>query len=355
MKPDVYIILVNYNGYAETVACLESLLRLNDVSAAVAICDNNSSDGSYERIKEWANGDFSSEPPSDPRLRLLVDPPYPKPVSFAECSLEDETTADFPDDTRLLLFKNSRNAGYAGGINTPLRFLLRHTSASYFWLPNNDTLVHPDSLSAMLQRMKDVPKAGMCGSTIRYYHRPESIQAKAGGFYIPSIGYSGLLGAGDDDSEVSLQERDRIESRLDFILGASLLVSREFVEQVGLLDESLFLYFEELDWARRAKGRFRLIYAPDSVVYHKEGAAVGAGNRDLRNKSRAADYYFTRNRMLMTIRYHKWTLPSVLCSVIVTLARRIQRGRADRIGLILRAVLHGLGKRTGRWNEHTSA
>ena len=109
--------------------------------------------------------------------------------------------------------------------------------------------------------------------------------------------------------------------QMDFVIGASMLASRPFLENVGLMEESYFLYFEELDWAMRAKGKFKLGYARESVIYHKEGATIGSTDRMKRSLvsdkylSRTAEYLFTR-------RFLPWALPSVLVTVSLAAAYR---------------------------------
>jgi GT2 family glycosyltransferase len=75
------------------------------------------------------------------------------------------------------------------------------------------------------------------------------------------------------------------------------LVRRPFLEQIGLLNEAYFLYYEEIDWATRARGKYSLAYAPQSIVYHRESGTLGS------RRSTACDYYATRSSMLFTMQY----------------------------------------------------
>jgi len=80
------------------------------------------------------------------------------------------------------------------------------------------------------------------------------------------------------------------------------LVRRPFLEQIGLMSENYFLYFEEIDWATRARGKYSLAYAPRSVVYHKEGRSIGT-SVDRAKRSSSSCYYLARSGMLFTKRY----------------------------------------------------
>jgi len=91
-----------------------------------------------------------------------------------------------------------------------------------------------------------------------------------------------------------------IERRMAYIVGASMLVSAQFLQHVGLMEEQYFLYFEEIDWAERGKPKFKLGYAKRSLVYHKAGGSTQAASR----RSALAAYYIARNRLVFTRRFH---------------------------------------------------
>jgi GT2 family glycosyltransferase len=113
------------------------------------------------------------------------------------------------------------------------------------------------------------------------------------------------------------------------------------LEEVGLLQEDYFLYFEELDWAVRARGRFRLGYAASSVVYHKEGSSIGGSDRAKTAKSATADLYALKNRVRFTRRFYPYALPTVYLGLLLALANRVRRRQWDRVALIVRIMLRG--------------
>jgi hypothetical protein len=106
--------------------------------------------------------------------------------------------------------------------------------------------------------------------------------------------------------------------------------------------EDYFLYFEELDWATRAKGKFSLAFASRSVVYHKEGGTIGTKS-DPMEKSFLSDYFSLRNRLVFTRKHHPVALPTVWFGLFVALANRLRRGQIDRARMILRLIV---GKNT---------
>jgi GT2 family glycosyltransferase len=128
-----------------------------------------------------------------------------------------------------------------------------------------------------------------------------------------------------------------VEAGLSYVAGASLCVTRAFVEQIGLLDESYFLYYEELDWAARSRGRFGIACADDSIVYHKGGASTGYDATESRRDA-AADVLQLRNRLRFTWRHAPKALPTVLLGIGVAVLNRIRRRQFARIPTILRLV-----------------
>jgi GT2 family glycosyltransferase len=126
---------------------------------------------------------------------------------------------------------------------------------------------------------------------------------------------------------------------MNYVEGASMLVSRSFLDEIGLMCEDYFLYFEEADWATRAKDRFNLGYAPKSIVYHKVGACVGTSSNPLK-KSYTCDYFNIRNRLLFTRRFYPAALPTVWLVISGALALRLVMGKWDRVVMIFRLLFN---------------
>lgn len=312
----VAIILVNWNCWHDTVECLESLLKLDYPEIRIVVCDNGSTDDSVKQIRDWA------------LLRAKVYAEY-------TCA-EAEVGGDPAGDPLLTLIRNEVNLGFAGGNNVGLRYALALSNNDYFWLLNNDTVVLPDSLSRMTDRMKEDRRIGICGSTILHYNDRSSIQALGGGHYCRWIGLPWHYGR--FTRWRGKVDRQRAEERMSYVEGASMLVSRSFLEQVGLMCEDYFLYFEEADWALRARGHFSLGYAPDSIVYHKVGKSIGTSSNPAK-KSFSCDYYNIRNRILFTRRYFPVALPSVYLMLVAEIVMRMVCGRFENALVICRLML----------------
>lgn len=328
----VYIIIVNWNGWGDTIECLESVFRLDYPDYRVIVCDNGSSDGSVGVIKRWAEGLLDAwVPPGNP-LRRLSHPPVRKPLPYVEYERAAAERGGAPADkgeARLVIANTGDNLGFAGGNNVGLRYALARGDFDYVWLLNNDTVVEPKALTHLIDRMGQDASIGMCGSTTYYYDRRDILWARGGAVYNRWIGYARCVGSGCRGTQVV--DRGNIERRMHYVAGSSMAVSRRFLEIIGLMSEEYFLYFEELDWAARAKGRFRLGYAPESVVYHKVGRSTGSAVLAA-TTGRSQRNYILLNQVRFARKFFPYTLPSLLVSVALQKAVGRWKERRKRRG-----------------------
>jgi GT2 family glycosyltransferase len=323
IRRKVYIVILNWNGWHDTIECLESVFKSIYPAFRVIVCDNHSEDNSIEYIREWAEGRLTLDVTERNQLKHLLLPPVPKPIRYL---MRDESeingSNDSNDDgTRLMIIKNRDNYGFAGGNNVGLRYALARNDFDYIWLLNNDTVVAPDALSHLVERMTGAQNIGICGSTLRFYHNPDLIQALGGANYHQWLGVATKIGAGQR-SPVAIDQKTA-ESKMDYVVGASMFVTKPFLTDIGILNEDYFLYYEELDWAIRAKGRYTLGYAAKSIVFHKEGASIGS-NRTLKQRSLTGDYYLIRNKIFFTQKFYPYALPTVYGVILVAIMNRIK-------------------------------
>jgi len=339
-----YIVLLNWNGWADTLECLESVFRSDYPDYRVIVCDNDSQDGSLEKIKAWADGERRA-PQGNPALAYLSRPPSRKPIAYVELDRAGaESGGMHGEEPPLILIRTGGNLGFAGGNNVGLRYALARGDFAYAWLLNNDTVIAADALRRMVERMKQAPHAGMCGSTLRYYHEPDRIQARGGVAYCKwrclgmPIGF--LQHA---DRKVKNEE---VERRMSYVIGASMLVRREFLEEVGLMEEDYFLYFEEFDWVRRAKGSYGLVYAQESVIYHKEGGSIGTDSAG--KQSALSIFYFQRSRVKFLRKFFKPYLPLFFLRLCLEAARALARRDFFSLKWSLIALLGIDARKVGR-------
>jgi len=336
-----YILILNWNGWKDTIECLESVFRIAYPDCRVVLCDNGSTDGSLEQIKAWAEGHLDVWLPKDSPLRHLSFPPVPKPMRCVEYNRAQAEMGGRPDDMNapLVLIQTGANLGFAGGNNVGLRYALAQDDFEYVWLLNNDSVIQADALTHMVRRMEERPRAGMCGSTLLYYHEPDKVQALGGARYNKWLGVTrpiGLL----QPANLPVNT-DYVERRMSYVAGASMLVSRSFLCEIGLMCEDYFMYYEELDWALRAHGAFGLAYARDAIVYHKEGVSIGATARQVNEKSWVSDYHSVRNRLALTRKFVPLALPTVYLGLLGIIVNRMLRRQWDRVGMVARIMLFG--------------
>jgi GT2 family glycosyltransferase len=307
---NVYIIIVNWNGWRDTIECLESVFRNDYPSYRVVVCDNGSQDMSLEKIREWADGLLTVDTAPGHPLYELSHPPAKKPIPYREYTrAEAERGENSGNSERLILIRNQFNLGFAGGNNVGLRYVLARDDFGYAWLLNNDTVIKQDALTRLVQRIRERANAGMCGSRIPYYSDPDHVWALGGGRYNIWLAQSGNIGHMSSVSETL--SRDTIEAELDYLAGASMLVSRSFLKDIGLMSEDYFLYYEEPDWALRAKGKYTLAYAPDSIVYHKVGVSTGMLNKKGLSRD-SSIWHEMKSQLRFTRRFFPVTLPVVV-------------------------------------------
>jgi len=329
---NVAVIVLNWRNWTDTIECLESIRKTAGVPYKIVLCDNCSQDESIAKVMAWAEGTEAANTSGGPWAVMDHRGEAARSVCRAAV-VQPDSSEPWPEDCDLAIIANRKNLGFAGGNNVGLAYAIRNRSFTHFFLLNNDTVIRPDTVGNLLKRMDMAPSIGICGARIMDYHDPGRLQAAGGATYDRN------RATGCNISDASL-ERDAVEQKMDYVCGAAMMVTRRFIEEIGLMSEDYFLYFEELDWALRAKGRFALGYADDSVLYHKEGGTIGS-----KRVERASDlslFYLTRNRLLFTRKHCAGSfLPVVLRLMFECMVHAKRRDyRAFRI--VMRSVVHDL-------------
>ena len=193
----------------------------------------------------------------------------------------------------------------------------------------------PSALSEAVTRADADPTIGLCGSTLVYYHDRGSVQAFGGARFNRCTGRSRHVGAFASTESIPADPQ-RTEQAMSYVIGAAMLVRREYIEQVGMMQDDYFLYYEEIDWATRGKSQFRLGYAPASIVYHKEGASIGT---TASGGSALSMYFLFRNRIRFTARFHAWMLPMVVVTCCWDVFKLLAKGRMTAANAALRGML----------------
>jgi GT2 family glycosyltransferase len=269
--PRVAIVLVNWNNWRDCVECLDSLLAQAHQDSHVYIVDNDSADQSVEHIASWCRDpQRNSAWRAHDGVDRITDAGSGRALEYR---IVEATRLPLPTSAscRVTLVRSGGNLGFAGGCNVGIR-AAGLDNVEFFWFLNTDTVVHRDALAALLRRAARDATTGIVGSTLRYYGNPDVVQAMGGGRLEPRTAAAYHIGENSKVDAPAL-EPAAVERQMAYVVGASMLVSVNLVRDIGPMQEDYFLYYEEIDWAMRARGKFTLGYAADSHIFHKAGAS----------------------------------------------------------------------------------
>lgn len=291
--PRIGVVIPTYRAADYIAACLESVAA-TDHDLRIVVVDNASPDATDQAVLNWASGRVPFVPPDD--WPLPPAPPVAKPLSL--CFADDPAAPD----ADITLLRSSVNGGFAYAVNAGLRLLLQDDSIAWFWVLNPDTVVEPQTPAALARKAGEMERFAVIGGRVLYMSDPERIQADAGrlhplAFTGVSVNQRAIASATSMPNAASVR----------YIPGASMLVSREFIANVGLMDDRYFLYFEEIDWQLR-RGNLPLGLEPDARVLHRAGAAIGSGGGGSPT-SPLSIYFMCRNLLPFVARWSPWRLP----------------------------------------------
>ena len=307
----VGVVVVNWNGWRDTLVCLESLFSLGGVPMRVVVCDNASTDLSVAELERYLRERV-------PVCRTAHDQP-----GFLHPQTEGSVLS-------VHLLPLAGNRGYAGAINAGIDWARARWTLRGFWLLNNDVQAQPRALDALVAAHDSVPDAGICGSVLLEWDAPERIQAVAGIF-------RRWLGVGWHDKHLPANNAD-VSVAVDYPIGASMYVTTDYLDRVGPLDPGYFLYCEEMDWAERGRRLgYRPMVALNSRLRHKEGASTGSRG-GVRHKSLLSERYGVINRLRITRKFWPHWLPVVWASLALVVLDRLLHGEMARAGLVARLM-----------------
>ncbi|NQV38836.1 MAG: glycosyltransferase family 2 protein [Candidatus Marinimicrobia bacterium] len=239
MTPKISIIVLNWNNWPDTIACVESIEKNVYENYNIIIVDNNSEDSSEKILRQ-----------------------------------------KYPDK---IFIQSGDNLGYAGGNNIGIEKALSLKS-DYILLLNNDTIVRHDFLQPLVNSFSLDEKIGIVSGKILYLDEQ------------PKIWYAGgkidwLRGSGFSYGNKQIDNGQFDYNReVSFVSGCMMLIKREVIENIKLLNEDYFLYLEDTEYCFRAiKAGYKLYYVHQSLIYHKVNEKEG--------RYASTIYYSTRNRL----------------------------------------------------------
>lgn len=329
-KPRPAIVLVNFNGGNDLIECLDALLRNKESEWRIVIVDNKSTDGSIDSLEVFSNRAPTNQSYNCAIWRRLPPIRHQKPRIV---HVEPASTRPFKHISgQIIVIKSRANLGFAAGNNMGLDYVFDRLGCTHAWLLNCDTVPLSGAGQALLDVIAAQPRIGMVGSTLVYYHDPEKVQGIGVSYCLATtIGrqiFNGMVPG-------SLTKNRLVEKKISYVIGASMMISRQFYRDIGPMNETYFLYFEEMDWAIRARGRYRCGWAPDSVVYHKEGGSIGTSTTKW--PSAVSVYYISRGILL----FYRCHAPALLPVALARLAFNFVRMAAARKTELCLALLKG--------------
>ena len=243
-SPDISFITVCYNGLNDTCKLIESIKKtIHSVSYELIVVDNAS-------VRNEAQ----------------------------------ELQSHYPE---IKAIRSEQNLGFAGGNNIGIR----QAAGKYIFLINNDTFIEEDGLAYLTERLESNPKTGAVSPKIRFAFPPRNIQFAG---FTP-LSYVTLrnksIGFGcPDNGEFDIPHPS------PYLHGAAMMLKKEAIEKAGLMSESYFLYYEEMDWCvKLSRAGYKLWYEPRCTIFHKESQSTGQA-------SPLQTFYITRNRLLFAQR-----------------------------------------------------
>lgn len=276
-SPKVSIIILNWNGWQDTLECLDSLINVIYPNYEVIVVDNGSTNESLAKLKAKNPFEFAQG-----KEKLEVGAPF----DFAQ------------GKQSLKIIENKENLGFAGGNNVGIKYALEN-DADYVLLLNNDTLASETFLSELLAEAEKNKTFGLFGPKIYFWPRtsPERIWFMGG-----KINWLKTKGVhvNYDAKENSPAETGARLIETDYITGCGLLIRREVIKKIGTLSDDYFLYYEDTDYCLKARvAGWKCGIVPSARIWHKV-------SRSAKEFSPSYLYYHARNGLLMAKRNNPW-------------------------------------------------
>jgi GT2 family glycosyltransferase len=301
MPKKTAIIIVNWNSFNHCNNCIRSIKNSVEKDYDIIVVDNGSADNSGKLLKE-----------------------------------------EFTD---IILIESPINSGFSGGNNLGLIYSIKN-KYTYSFLLNNDTFVEPDFLVHLVRYMDTHIEAGAIQPKI-FFHTKRNILWNGGSIYnkIFGITYSKRYLRKEGLQQKKIQE-------VDWITGCGFFAKNKVLEEVGILAENMFIYFEDVDLSLRIKQNgSKLVFHPESIIYHIAGSSFKNKEKTKEGYSNPNVFYLNfRNRIWFLKRYTPfYYIPTVLLYNFIYFSAFLfyflVRRRFQKFNAVLRAIKDGfIGK-----------
>jgi len=308
---NTWIVLLNFNGANDTLECISSLQSASSDFQGIILVDNCSTDDSLAVIESYfKNTGFDYRRFDSPSAAFAA----PSPTE------------------RLILILSDSNNGYGHGNNIGIRYALK-SQADYVLVLNNDTVVKNDFLRPLVSCCMQDPSVGIVSPKIFFHHEKDRIWFNGGNF-------NPLLGKATHANFNEIDVGQKPPSRLTFSTGCAWLLPRQVIEDVGLINETYFMYVEDLEYCHRVLAAgYTLRVAQESHIWHKVGSSTGG------NLSSFSVYWRTRNMVRFLRSLEMGPLSTLLAITIFNLRQStnlVRNGKFNLLGTQAKALVNGL-------------
>jgi GT2 family glycosyltransferase len=337
--PSVFIVVLNWNGWKDTIECLESIQQLDYDNYRIVVVDNGSTDDSWSRLQAWARGEshvsgrYTQCRAEDKPVTTVA---YDRSTAEGGGVLEKERLLEtLPSAKRAVLVKSLENLGFAGGNNVAVRYALKR-GADYIWLLNNDTVIVRDTLSKLILFLEDNRSYQGATGQIRYYDQPDHVW-NCGGY----LKWYGVQRYNHADADIARVPQSGFE-RISFVTGCAPLFRSQLFRTAGLLSDRYFWGTEDIEFSQRLRNAGQAIACVyGSVVYHKVSRSIAEDPREMK----IGMIYYHYLGVFINMRYywprHIWHLWRILYVVyIVYLVVTKYKYTFKMAEILVRALLH---------------
>ena len=326
----ICVIIVSYGRPDDIGRCLASLARSSRTDFAVFICENAGAAAFRELCAIFAGVDGLLEPREE---RSELDRRGGRLTEVANYRLKG-------NGVPVRIGAAIENLGYGGGVNAWLERLIGEPGWQALLVLNPDTEVAETCLSELMA--KSAEGYDMVGATLVFDDAPAAVVS----YGLIWSRFSGRVIAAGRNAPAGSEPGIRLLARLDSVSGACMLVTRAFVEDVGLMAEDYFLYMEDVDWGMR-RGRHRIGVAARAVVRHVGGTTIGS-HIDLQRRSPLSIYLMARNAVLFSRRHlGPWWIVHLVTELLYVM-RYLLSGAPAAARLAIAGVRDGIRGETGR-------
>lgn len=297
IKPGlVGIVILNWNGKKDTLACIESIVKQDYADYQIIVVDNGSSDDSVPAIRS-----------AFPQVEVIAI---------------------------------GQNLGFGAGNNVGFKKALEG-KAEYILLLNNDTIVDAQMLDRLVSASRRNPMIGIVSPKIYYYDDPRRIWSVGG---LDLLGH--VIGLRSNTRKPLDHGQYNIDREMDYFLSCAMLIKRELIEKIGMLDPEYFLMTDDFDYSYRArKAGYILWFAHDAIMWHKAG--VSTGNKGYSSFMR---YFVGRGSVMFMKKHAQWWqwlefLLVFWLTIIVGFCRELFRGNLKAVTSKIKGFFDGFSGR----------